>query len=256
MREQTTIGPDPAPGKYVARVINYASVEGYDYRVTFEGPAPFTPARKETWTLTCESPVTKKVGSTQQLLIDRGQRKAINFGSGCRKVVEAGRCVNTRGGVKSTSVGQAKLARTRKKQRRRLRVARLSRGRRAGIDRYCVQGGGRTRVGYPTKRLNRKLGRKTRKRYASKAIFITSSSKKFKIRKLRVGSRVKTLRKRLKGERRYKVGGNRWYVVAGKRSRLLFSTRKGKIREVGLASKKLTSTRRATRRLLFSWPRR
>ena len=171
-------------------------------------------------------------------------------------MVEAGRCVGTRGGVKSRSVGAARLGRSRKAQRRRLRVARLARGRRTGIDRYCVQGGGTLRVGYPTKRINGKLSRKTRRRYKSKAIFVASSSKKFKVRKLRVGSRVKTLRKRLKGERRIRVGGGRWYVVSGKRSRLLFRTRKGKVREIGLASKKLTPSRRATARLLHAWPRR
>ena len=64
--------------------------------------------------------------------------------------------------------------------------------------------------------------RKTRRRYASKAIFIVSNSKRFRISKLRVGSSVKTLRKRLKGERSFKIGRNRWYVVPGKRSRLLF----------------------------------
>ena len=255
-REQTSIGPDPVPGKYVARVINYASTEGFDLRISFEGPAPFVPARKETWTLTCESPVTGRVGSTQQLLIERGQRKAISFGSGCRRIVEAGRCVGTARGVTNTSLAGAKLGRSRKSQRRRLKVSRLRRGRRAGLDRYCVRGGGVLRVGYPTKRFNGKVSRRTRKRYKSKAIFAVTSSKRFRINRLRVGARVRTLRKRLRGERSFKVGRIRWYTVPGRRSRLIFSTRKGKIREVGLASKRLTSTRRGTVRLLRAWDKR
>jgi hypothetical protein len=112
------------------------------------------------------------------------------------------------------------------------------------------------RVGYPTKRFNGKVSRKTRKRYARRAIFIVSNSKRFRVKRLRAGSSVKTLRKRLKGERSFKVGKIRWYTVAGKRSRLLFSTRKGKVREVGLASKTLTSTRRGTVRLLRAWDKR
>ena len=251
--EQTNVGPDPAPGKYVARVINWAAATTYTLTITFKPPRPYIAPAKEAWTMTCESAATGKVGERLSLLIDRGQRKTVNFGAGCRRVVEAGSCVGTRGGVKSKSVGGAKLGRTRKFQRRKLRVSRLRRGRRAGLDRYCVRGGGVMRVGYPTKRFNRKISRRTRKRYRSRAIFIATNSKRFRLRKLRAGSRVKTLRRRLKGERSFKIGKIRWYTVAGKRSRLIFSTRKGRIRGVGLASKRLTSTRRGTVRLLRAW---
>ncbi len=112
------------------------------------------------------------------------------------------------------------------------------------------------RVGYPTKRFNSRVSRRTRRRYKSKAIFMVTSSKRFRIVKLRVGSRVKTLRKRLKRERSFKIGKIRWYTVPGRRSRLIFSTRRGKVREVGLASKRLTSTRRGTVRLLRAWDKR
>ena len=256
--EQTNIGPDPKPGRYVARVINYATTPGAQYTltVTFKPPKSYIAPAKETWTMTCESAETGKVGETLPLLIDRGQAKTVNFGAACGKVVEAGRCVGTRGGVKRISVGGAKLGRKRAFQRRKLRVARRPAGRRKGLDRYCVQGGGTMRVGYPTKRFNRKISRKTRKRYASKAIFIVSNSKRFRIKRIRAGSRVRTLRRRLKGERSFKIGRIRWYTVAGKRSRLIFSTRRGRVREVGLASKKLTRTRRGTVRLLRAWDHR
>ncbi len=227
----------------------------YEGKVSFSQPF-FQAAERERWTMTCESAETGKVGETVSVEIDRGQRKTVTFGAACRRVVEAGRCVGTRGGVGRSSVGGAKLARKRASQRRRLRVARLARGRRSGIDRYCVQGGGTMRVGYPTKRFNRKIRRKTRRRYASKAIFIVSNSKRFRVKRLRTGSRVRTLRRRLKGERSFKIGRIRWYTVAGKRSRVLFSTRGGKVREVGLASKKLTRTRRGTVRLLRAWDTR
>ena len=155
--EQVSIA-NPAPGsKYVFRVNNFAAgPEGnYEGKVSFSQPS-FQAAVRESWTMTCESR-RDAAGSARpsQVLIDRGQRKTINFGAACRRVVEAGRCVGTRGGVTNTSVGGAKLGRGRKSQRRRLRVARLARGARSGIDRYCVQGGGTMRVGYPTKRFNK-----------------------------------------------------------------------------------------------------
>ena len=79
--ETTTIGPDPTPGKYFARVINYAGAEPYDFKITFKSPEAFKAGTTESWTLTCE--VGGNVRATQQVEIARGQRKAINFGSAC-----------------------------------------------------------------------------------------------------------------------------------------------------------------------------
>jgi hypothetical protein len=55
------------------------------------------------------------------------------------------------------------------------------------------------------------------------------------------------------GERRYRVGRNAWYVAPGKRARLVLKTRRGRVREIGLASKRLTRSRPATRGLLRAW---
>jgi hypothetical protein len=57
----------------------------------------------------------------------------------------------------------------------------------------------------------------------------------------------------LRGERRYRVGKNNWYVVKGKRARLLFQARRGRVRQVGIASKRLSRSKRSTRRLLRAW---
>jgi hypothetical protein len=143
------------------------------------------------------------------------------------------------------------LGRTRKRQRRTI-GARLRSGR-GGIDRFCVAGGGALRIGYPTKRLNRGVGRRVRRRIKSKAQLALTSSKRVSIKRIKVGSRVRTLRRRLRGERRYRVGRNIWYVARGKRARLVFSTRRGKVRQLGLASKRLTRSKRSTRRVLRAW---
>lgn len=73
------------------------------------------------------------------------------------------------------------------------------------------------------------------------------------LKRLRVGSSVRTLQRRLHGERRYRVGRNTWYVVRGKRARLLFQTRRGRVRQIGIASKRLSRSKRSTRRLLRAW---
>jgi hypothetical protein len=259
--EQVTVSDENVPGalagKYILRVNNFAAVEPYDGTVTFQGPDPFVPAQVESWTLTCESP-EGTVRDTRSITIDRSQRQTLDLTGACASsraaAAAAKRCVSTRGGVRARSVGPAVLARRRGTQRKRLGAPRLSA--RNGIDRYCMQGGGTMRVGYPTRRLNSKLSARTRKKLSDKAVFAVSTSKRFRIRKLAVGSRVSTLRKRLKGERSYVIGKNRWYVAAGSRSRLVFSTRRGRIREMGIASKSLSRTRTASVRLLRAWDRR
>ncbi len=164
-------------------------------------------------------------------------------------------CVSTRGGIKGTGVGVARLGRTRARQRKVLKGTLLSD--RPGIDRYCVKkGGGSLRAGYPTRRLTSKLSRKTRKRIGSKAILLLTTSKAFRLSRSKVGTGTKTLGRRLKGERRVRVGRNIWYVAKGKKARILFRTQKGKVRELGIADRRLTTTRAATVRLLRAWDKR
>lgn len=181
-----------------------------------------------------------------------GAQGVAGGGAGARG---ARRCVSTRGGIKRTGVGVARLGRTRTSQRKILKGTLFSD--RPGIDRYCVrEGGGSLRVGYPTKRLNAKLSKKTRKRIKSKAVLLVSTSKAFRLSGAKIGTGTKTLARRLKGERRLKIGRNTWYVAQGKRARILFRTRKGKVLEMGLADKRLTTTRGATVRLLRAWDKR
>ena len=236
--------------KYVVRVVNFAGVEPYTVRFSYGGPPPFEPARTEAWNLTCESR-KGKVGDRKSVTIARGATKTFDLAP-CLQVVRT--CISTKGGVKSTGIAAARLARKRAKQRATVFGTRFKD--RQGLDRYCVSGGGILRAGYPTSRLSSKLKRKTRKRIKSRAIVLLSSSKKFKIRKIRRGTSVKTLRKRLRGERRVRVGKYTWYYAKGKRSRLLFRTRKGKVESVGIANKRLTTTRRGTVRLLRAWHKR
>jgi hypothetical protein len=61
------------------------------------------------------------------------------------------------------------------------------------------------------------------------------------------------MRRRLRGERRYRVGRNTWYVAKGRRSTLVFRTRRGRVGATGIASQRLTRGSKATRRLLRAW---
>jgi len=255
--ELTKIGPDPAPGNYVARVINFAGGTTYDLNITFQGPDPFVPATTESWTLSCETGGGRVLAS-RQVQIGRGETKSASFGRECAAATNtapSSRCISSRSRVRRKSVGRAVLGRGRVRQRRRFRQARRLKSRK-GIDRYCVKTGGTMRIGYPTRRLNVGRSSRARKRTRRKAVLVISTAKKLRLRRSRVGTSTRVLRKRLKRERRMRVGKNVWYTVAGRSSRLLFRARGGKVRELGLGNKRLTTTRRGTVRFLRAWDRR
>jgi hypothetical protein len=61
------------------------------------------------------------------------------------------------------------------------------------------------------------------------------------------------LRARLRGERRIRVGRNVWYLAPGRTSQLVFKTRRGRVLEVGVASKSLTRGRSGASVFLRAW---
>jgi murein tripeptide amidase MpaA len=68
------------PGHYVARVLDYASVDkSFSGQITFAGPTAAVPATPESWTLTCR--VRGRVAGTRQVRVDRGQR--VDVGAAC-----------------------------------------------------------------------------------------------------------------------------------------------------------------------------
>ena len=83
-----------------------------------------------------------------------------------------------------------------------------------------------------------------------KAVLALTSHPAYHVKRVRNGTSTRTMRRRFKGERRFRVGRNVWYLVRGKRSRILFKTRAGKVREVGVADLRLTRSRRSARRFL------
>ena len=160
-------------------------------------------------------------------------------------------CLSSRGGARGRRLGQAVLGRTRARQRRALRGKRLRT--RGGIDRYCVTGGGSIRIGYPTRRLTSRIGRSLRRRVRARAVLILTSSGRFSIKGIRRGTSVATLRRRLRGESRLRVGRNTWYVAPGRRVRLLYKIRRGRVVEVGTADARLTRSNGARKRFLGAW---
>ena len=74
---------------------------------------------------------------------------------------------------------------------------------------------------------------------------MTSSSRSYSAFGRRPGSSAAGL-----GGRRRRIGKNLWILRRGSRATVVFKVRRGKIREVGLADRRLTRGRVATRRYL------
>ena len=160
-------------------------------------------------------------------------------------------CLNDRGGARGARLGPARLARTRVKQRKALRGKRLRS--RNGIDRYCATGGGTFRIAYPTRRLDRGLKRSERRRIRGRAVLALTSSRRFAVGGIRPGTAVRTLRRRLRGERRVRIGANTWYLVPGGAARMVFRTRGKRVYAVGIGDRRLTRSAKADRHYLRAW---
>ena len=124
------------------------------------------------------------------------------------------------------------------------------------MDRFCLVAGGNLRVGYPSTRVRRSLGRGLRRRIRNgRVVLLLTSSKLYSARRVRVGTGTRTMRRRIgrRGVRSVRVGKNRWYLRRGKGVTLVFKVRRGRVRELGLADARLTRTRARARRFLRSY---
>ena len=229
--------------------MNFAAVDPtFNLSVRFEPPEPYKPPTSETWRLTCES-FGGTVLTSQNVLIARGQRKDPGLQkctAAFNKAFATGKgCDRPTGRAHGTTLDRTKLGRDRLKNLKRFKIGRRSRG---SMDKFCFSDKRSLRIGYPSKLLRKKLGPKNRKRFRSnKAILVLTSSKKFKIGHLRVGSRARGL------HRGIKVGRNRWYTKKGSKATLVFKVRRKKVYEIGIADRTLTRTHSGKKRFFKSF---
>lgn len=87
VEESTTIArPGLKPGKYVARVVNFAALSPYEGRVTFgKTKASTIKTGFERYTLACRAKKGGKVLSRQKIAIDRGERLSVDLSKTCAK---------------------------------------------------------------------------------------------------------------------------------------------------------------------------
>ena len=137
----------------------------------------------------------------------------------------------------SRRVGKARLGLRRARHRELLPGLEKPRG---SVDRFCHADGGKTRIGYPTRRFLALLSQAERRRVKGRAVLILSSSRHFSRGGITNGSTLGELLAAFGNLRSYRVGANVWHLGRVGRSRLLFKVRDAVVGEVGVADLRLT----------------
>ena len=181
--------------------------------------------------------------NAELLLLDPRRRSA-----GLRRRLRT--CGLPNGSLSGRRVGAARLGVLRRTNRRAFPSFRRSR---RSIDRFCIVGGGVTRVGYPLRGLLRRVSSRTRRRVRGRAVLALTSSRVYSARGVRAGSSARLMRRRHRRLQRIRIGRNLWYLKRSRRATLLFKVRRGRVREIGLAERRLTGSRRARVRYLKSF---
>jgi hypothetical protein len=84
-------------------------------------------------------------------------------------------------------------------------------------------------------------------------VLALSSSRMHRLKGLRKGSSTRAVRRRLRGERRYRAGRYEWYLAPSSRARIVVKARAGRVVELGLANLRLTRGKKAVARFLRSF---
>lgn len=161
----------------------------------------------------------------------------------------AGLCAAATNKVAGRTADRTVLGRTRATARKAYPKASLK-AKTAAIDRFCLVGGTNALVGYPTTGLLQSLKAKERRRVAGRTVLAVTSAKTTKVQTIKVGSTSRTVTRRLRGEKRYKVGASTFYLAKGSAARILVQLRRGKVVQLGLADLKLTANAKSTRKFL------
>jgi 3',5'-cyclic AMP phosphodiesterase CpdA len=153
-----------------------------------------------------------------ELLLRDPRRNPLDPTSGRR------RCASVAGRIRGRRLHRVSLGMKRAAVRRRY----PSRTRRGRFDLFCLADGKQVRVKYRRGRV----------------VLVLTSSPSFRARGIRVGAKRSALRGRAGRLNR------RFYIARSRRATVVFRVARGRVREVGLAARRLTATRAAARRLL------
>ncbi len=159
-------------------------------------------------------------------------------------------CPLATGRLSGGTLGLARLGETRSGARRAFRLS--SRQRRRYMDFFCLTPNG-IRVGYPTTGDLRLLPRRDRHHANGRMVLALTSNRRYRLKGVTPGTRLSRVVHRLRPEKGFGIGANRWYLVPDGRVMGVLKVRHGMIQEIGVADRQMVLSRRAAGRFLRSF---
>ncbi len=160
-------------------------------------------------------------------------------------------CAPPSGRLARRRLGPIKLGMTRAQARH--QIGRYSTRARRYMDFFCLGHGPGIRAGYPSPTLLRTLPNAQRRHVRGRVILTLTANRYYALRRVRPGTRLATVARRLAVGRGFHIGLNWWYLVPNAASRGVLKVRHGIIQEIGIADARLTRTRSAQQRFLASF---
>lgn len=202
-----------------------ATGQTYDVRASDEGNV-----------LTCTQAASNAVGH------------AVATSTGVTVAVErVAHCPRATGRASRSTLGPLRLGLTRRQARRTLRHSAIRATRQT--DRFCLTPSGIT-AGYPSSKLLATLPASRRKALHGRVVWITTASAFYGLNGIRVGSTTAAAQAVVHPSSVFHRGPNDWYFASDGPATVILEARRGAIRTIGLASRALSRTRTAQRRLL------
>lgn len=196
----------------------------------------FAPARREVW----------YTDGTSGFYVLRLAKRVWPHSTG----VPSRSCRKPSGVLAGSRLGPVALGQTRATARGRL--SQFSTRGRVSMDFFCLRGGV-IRVGYPSPKLLRSLPRSRRGSLTGRIVLALTADRFYALRGVRPGAKLAAAARVLHPRAGFRIGLNVWYIVPGDRANGVLKVRHGIIEEIGIATKRLTSTRASAIRFLSSF---
>jgi len=156
-------------------------------------------------------------------------------------------CPSAVGTLTGLAIAQMRLGMTPRQAHRLGRYRKVA----FGFERYCLTGGA-IRVRTPRRSLLHSLSHAQRRKDAGRTYLALTGNKHYAAAGVRVGMTVKQADAHLRLGTGVTVGKNTWYVVTSKRAAWVFKVQRGRVGEIGITLRSLTSTSQARERLLHN----
>lgn len=151
-------------------------------------------------------------------------------------------CAKASGSLRGTTLGMLHLGQTRARARKALSQFTVH----GTSDIYCLNPAAGIRVGYGSVKT---LGRHTQP-LAGRIVIAMTANPHYSLHGAKPGVRLAKLTHLPKLAAPIRLGANSWYLMHGKAGNYLLKVRRGVIRGIGIANRKLTGSRALTARLI------